>query len=175
MKPSRWSLGIAVFVMGAGLWRCGGSTSGGTTSGGGGSAGASSGSGGNATGGDDTDGSTCEVDGQTYEEGASFPASDGCNTCTCLGGGGVVCTQIACPGETPCGGWRGDTCNEDEYCAYEPGQHCGAADATSVCRPRPTGCDFSYVPVCGCDGQTYGNACAANAAGHGVKSDGECP
>ncbi len=35
-------------------------------------------------------------------------------------------------------------------------------------------CDLSYVPVCGCDGQTYGNACAAHVACQGVLSEGEC-
>lgn len=41
-------------------------------------------------------GGTCEYGGETYEEGESFPADDGCNTCTCEEKGAVACTEMGC-------------------------------------------------------------------------------
>src|SRR6185436_19904967 len=38
----------------------------------------------------------CYVDGIRYEEGASFPAADGCNTCVCDANGDVSCTAMGC-------------------------------------------------------------------------------
>lgn len=78
------------------------------------------------------------------------------------------------PGGQGCGGFLGDTCSDDEYCAYEAGQYCGAADASATCQPRPEACITLYDPVCGCDGNTYGNACVAAVAGTGVLSEGAC-
>ena len=104
-------------------------------------------------------------------------APDGCNVCTCNDDGTWGgCTERGCDG-TPigCGGWLGLTCTDDEYCAYEVGQYCGAADASAICRQRPDACDSVYEPVCGCDGQGYSNACEAAMAGTGVHSAGQCP
>ncbi|MBS2019743.1 MAG: hypothetical protein JST00_43170 [Deltaproteobacteria bacterium] len=39
---------------------------------------------------------TCNYNGSTYAEGASFPSTDGCNTCTCGTNGAVGCTKRAC-------------------------------------------------------------------------------
>jgi len=78
------------------------------------------------------------------------------------------------PEGEPCGGFLGNTCDEDEYCAYEAGQYCGAADASSTCEPRPEVCIELYAPVCGCDGNTYSNSCFAAMAGTGVATEGEC-
>jgi hypothetical protein len=38
----------------------------------------------------------CSYGGQSHPVGSSFPDKDGCNTCTCLAGGAVACTDIAC-------------------------------------------------------------------------------
>lgn len=123
------------------------------------------------------DGSSCTVDGMVYPDGAGdIPSEDGCNTCFCSDGA-LGCTKRAClsPNEgAACGARAGDTCSKDEYCAYMPGQYCGAADAQATCQPRPDNCLDQYDPVCGCDENTYGNACEANAAGVGVLSEGQC-
>lgn len=62
-----------------------------------------------------------------------------------------------------------DQCSSSEYCQ---GDSCRAQ---GECTERPTGCDEIFNPVCGCDFETYDNACEAALAGVRVSSEGECP
>lgn len=62
-------------------------------------------------------------------------------------------------------------CSAEDYCAFAPGT-CG--DQPGECRFRPEVCTKELRPVCGCDGHTYGNACAAASAGVSVRHQGAC-
>jgi Pacifastin inhibitor (LCMII) len=42
------------------------------------------------------DGNACEYGGVVQPLGSTFPCSDGCNKCTCLGPGQIIMTEIAC-------------------------------------------------------------------------------
>lgn len=79
------------------------------------------------------------------------------------------------PPSGPACGSRGlAECAEGSFCAFPEGADCGRADAPGTCAPKPEVCTFQFVPVCGCDGQTYGNACSAASAGVSVDFVGEC-
>ena len=73
-----------------------------------------------------------------------------------------------------CGGFAGLECDKGEWCDFPDGATCGMADQFGTCRKSPDVCPAIYLPVCGCDGTTYGNACEAAAAGFDVGHTGEC-
>lgn len=107
----------------------------------------------------------CGCDDQTYG-----------NACEAASAGVAVASVGECgnPGGTSCGGLNPAACGKGEYCSYPPDAQCGAADQAGACAPMPEACDLIYAPVCGCDDQTYGNACAAAMAGVSVAKQGEC-
>jgi eight-cysteine-cluster-containing protein len=63
-------------------------------------------------------------------------------------------------------------CAKTEFCKFAAGD-CGKQNL-GVCTARPQFCTEQYAPVCGCDGNTYGNACFADSAGVSIAAQGEC-
>ncbi|MEZ4442997.1 MAG: Kazal-type serine protease inhibitor domain-containing protein [Polyangiaceae bacterium] len=105
----------------------------------------------------------CGCDGQTYG-----------TACAAAAEGMSVAHDGECnPSPTVCG-FGGEQCPSGQFCDYALADQCGAADQTGLCQPIPQACNDIYQPVCGCDGQTYGNSCDANANGVSVAAEGEC-
>ncbi len=102
----------------------------------------------------------CGCDGATYS-----------NACVADAAGVNVDHEGECGGRV-CGGIAGLSCNEGEFCKMDDGQCC--CDFQGVCVERVEACIQLFDPVCGCDGNTFANACEANIAGVNVDHTGAC-
>lgn len=90
------------------------------------------------------------------------------NRCEAENAGAVIAHTGPCE---PSGCTDSRECAPNEYCNF-PDTNCGTTPG--VCEPRPELCPTVFDPVCGCDGQTYSNACFAAMAGVDVDHPGAC-
>jgi hypothetical protein len=140
------------------------------------------------------EGEFCERQGCDDTEGHCEPRPDACdavfapvcgcdgttygNACEAAGAGVNVASEGKCEGEPgggdTRGGFIGAGCPKGQYCDLAAGDGCDVADGQGACKVQPQACTFEFDPVCGCDGMTYSNPCAAASKGVSLAHAGSC-
>lgn len=67
--------------------------------------------------------------------------------------------------------YNDNDCLANEFCEFPPG-NCGGEGRCKV--KHQGGCPENYNPVCGCDGNTYGNDCEREIVGVSLAHEGTC-
>ena len=106
-------------------------------------------------------GPVCGCDGVTYDNDC-YAAAAGTNVAY-----GGQCGGLACTTNQDCQAF-------DNPLPWYCWKATGDCDGVGSCQVQPGACPDIWMPVCGCDGQTYPNACDAALAGVDVAADGEC-
>ena len=65
-------------------------------------------------------------------------------------------------------------CVDGAFCDYSSHSIEAGCDEVGICRAVPASCDDGDAPVCGCDGELYGNPCEAAKAGVGTRGAFGC-
>jgi hypothetical protein len=104
---------------------------------------------------------------------------------TICSGGSLICEPNIAPSPEVCDGLDNNCNGEvDEGCPClinldcDSKYYCSKLEShcldSGICTKRPDSCTAVYIPVCGCDGVTYGNACEAAWAGVSIAHQGTC-
>lgn len=120
-----------------------------------------------------------DLSGSCADSGCDGPAASGNCYCDDQCGHYADCCDdydLSCApeGAPSCGGFAGNSCERPTYCHYAAADVCGTGDQVGTCVRPPDSCVEDAVPVCGCDGTTYDNACLAAMSGTSLFADGEC-
>lgn len=107
---------------------------------------------------------------------AASSKADGTDYCAWFGWyGDGVCDDFCAEPDPDCGGTCGGIanlpCDDGLYCELA---NCALPDAAGTCVEVPDACPQVIDPVCGCDGETYNNACAAAQHRVSVLHAGAC-